>query len=118
MLRVVILAGLLVGTTGCAKDDVDAARKKMQEDRRATPGGHGTDAPMGGSPSVGSSGPTDGAEIPLKTTGLGSAAELQRELAKLQDPRAAEQFERAFRLTFTSDASKRDYHEAERLLRP
>ena len=124
MLFAMIVAGILHGFVGCAKDDVEEARKKMQE------GQPGADAPMGtnphagmnphsgtmSAPGVGSSGPTDGAEIPLKTTGLGSAAELTRALAKLEDSRAAAHFEQAFRLTFTSDPAKRNYHEAEELL--
>jgi tetratricopeptide (TPR) repeat protein len=119
MLGAMLLAGILHGFVGCAKDDVEEARKKMQQGQQEQPGVNPHEAsPHGGMamPGVGSSGPTDGAEVPLKTTGLSSAAELQRELAKLQDPRAAAHFEQAFRLTFTSDPAKRDYHEAERLL--
>ena len=84
----------------------------MQAGQPSTNPHEGTTA----APRVGSSGPTDGAEIPLKLTGLGSAAELKREAAKLQDARAAAHFEQAYRLTFTSDPTKRDYHTAEQLL--
>ena len=112
MLFALIIAGILHGFVGCAKDDVEEARKKMQEGQAETNPHAGTMP----APKVGSSGPNDGAEIPLKTTGLGSAAELTREVAKLQDARAAAHFEQAFRLTFTSDPAKRNYHEAEQLL--
>jgi len=127
LMCVAVLAGMLPGLIGCAKDDVEEARKKMQqgqtEGMAQGDSPHGT-MPPGGSPhggmpgmGVGSSGPNDGADVPLKMTGLGSAAELQRELAKLQDERVAAHFEQAYRLTFTSDPMKRDYHTAETLLK-
>lgn len=126
LMCIAVLAGMLPGLIGCAKDDVEEARKKMQEGQTegmAQGSPHGT-MPPGGSPhggtppaGVGSSGPNDGAPVPLKTAGLGSAAELERELGKLQDERAAAHFEEAFRLTFTSDPMKRDYQTAETLLK-
>lgn len=63
-------------------------------------------------------GPTDGEAVPLKLTGVGSAAELQREKAKLTDEAARLDFERAFRLTFTTERSLRDYARAHDLLQP
>jgi hypothetical protein len=76
----------------------------------AAPSG-GMDAGMGG-PAVAS----DGAPIPLKVSGIGGAKELERELAKLKDTHAKQHFERAYRLTFTSDRSQRDYAGARDLL--
>jgi tetratricopeptide (TPR) repeat protein len=102
---------LVVLHAGCAKDNVEEARKR----------GAGGDSPHSGMPGLGgglgnSTDPTDGNVIPLKLTGLGSAAELQREVAKLKDENDAATFERAFRLTFTSDKMKRGYSEASKLL--
>ena len=123
---VVLVLAILAG---CAKDDVEEARERMRESGGNPPAGQAADPhagmanPHGGgmaSPHGGgmgaTGGPSDGNEIPLKTTGNGSAAELERELAKLQDPQVAAHFERAFRLTFSSDPQKRDYQEAEGLL--
>jgi hypothetical protein len=145
-----LVAGQACLYAGCAKDDVEEARKKMSAQGGAQAPGAGQEAggdmahgggsapgeptgmppghpPMGGGgmgggmgrgPMMGSSGPTDGNAVPLKLTGLGSAAELQRELAKLTDKQAAAHFEQAFRLTFCSDATKRDYAGAASLLEP
>lgn len=125
-------AGLTLAVlhAGCSKDSVEEARKQG-----ATAGGAGDGAAphdgtgMGGGsphasmPGVGGSlgnttDPNDGNAIPLKLTGLGSAAELGRELVKLQGHEDAAAFERAFRLTFTSDKNKRGYSEAAALLAP
>ena len=126
------MAGLVsvVLSAGCAKDDVEEARKRgagsetggsapstgsgsPQGDMPGMAGG----SPHGGMPSLGGSlgnttDPNDGNALPLKLTGLGSAAELQREVAKLKDKNEAAAFEHAFRLTFTSDKMKRGYREA------
>src|SRR5262245_52986460 len=104
-----LCAGVLLFSAACAKDDVEEARKRMEANRGAAPndavhGGvpaaspHGAGGPGGQAPNMGSSGPTDTDPLPLKTTGLNSAAELARDLPKLGDPDAALQFERAFRL--------------------
>lgn len=110
-------AGILLGASACAKDDVEEARKGMEANRPASPDAAppGAGAPAA-PPSMGSTGPTDNDPLPLKTTGLNSAAELSRDLPKLGDPQAAVQFERAFRLTFAADATKRDYRVADRML--
>jgi tetratricopeptide (TPR) repeat protein len=156
-----VLAGQACLFAGCAKDDVEEARKKMAAQGNAqTPGqgsqpgggmamgggqpagGMGGGAPgsqpgalppghppmgggmgsgmggMGGSPAMGSTGPTDANPLPLKLTGANSAAELQRDLAKLSDKQQAAHFEQAFRLTFCADATKRNYADAEALLEP
>jgi tetratricopeptide (TPR) repeat protein len=107
------MAWAALQAAGCAKDDVEEARRQMRE-RGAT----GT-APAPGSGSMtGAPAATDGDAVPLKQTGVGSAAELQREMAKLQDKQAAAHFERAFRLTFTTDTAQRDYASARELLLP
>ena len=141
-----VLAGQACLYAGCAKDDVEEARKQMSAQGGAQTPGAGTEAGggmahgggatpgsppggmppghppmgggMGGAPMMGSAGPTDGNAVPLKLTGLGSAAELNRELGKLSDKQAAAHFDQAFRLTFCSDASKRDYAGAVSLLEP
>lgn len=63
-----------------------------------------------------SNAPTDGNAIPLKQSGVGGATELQREKAALPDAAGANDFERAFRLTFTTDRTQRDYSTARELL--
>jgi hypothetical protein len=145
---VAVLAGQACLYAGCAKDDVEEARKKMSsqggtqtpspgteaggamaQGGGTPPGGAGGMPPGhpgmgsggmggGGNPMMGSTGPTDGNELPLKLTGLSSAAELKRELAKLSDKQQAAHFEQAFRLTFCADASKRNYSDAATLLEP
>lgn len=70
---------------------------------------------MGGMNTDAAAEENDGDALPLKLTGLGSATELKHELPKLADPAAARDFERAFRLTFTSDRTKRGYAEASEL---
>jgi tetratricopeptide (TPR) repeat protein len=130
LLCFILGAGTLGGLAGCSKDDVDAAREKMAREKStptpdqapASPHGSMGDAgsapgaPMAGAPNMGSNGPNDGNAVPLKLTGLGSAAELNREMAKLTDKVQAAHFESAFRLTFSSDMSKRDYQQAEELV--
>ncbi len=129
------LRALLVGCVviaGCAQDDVEAARKKMAKEGAhvATPspaphgGPAGSAGGPGGAPHSGAgggmgmdvSGPTDGNAIPLKLTGSGSAEELQRALGRLSDASHAADFERAFRLTFTTVREQRDYGTARGLL--
>jgi tetratricopeptide (TPR) repeat protein len=103
----------------CAKDDVEEARKRMAQ----TPGAGAPatppvlpPSPHGGAPPGETTVATDGNALPLKQAGVGSAAELQRELPKLADAAAAASFEQAFRLTFTSNPALRDYPAARALL--
>src|SRR5262249_24202876 len=108
-------------SAGCAKDDVDEARKggSSSTAQTATPPAAASQqaAPISGAPpAADATVADDGNALPLKLTGNGSAAELKRELTKLTDPAAAARFERAFRLTFTSDHAKRGYAEARDLL--
>lgn len=121
------LAAEVALLAGCSKDDVEEARKRMASGQQPPASGQpATPAPgggapmggagMGGAPMMGSDGPNDGNAIPLKSTGNNSAAELKRELTKLSDKAAAERFESAFRLTFSSDMTKRDYRHAQELL--
>jgi len=122
-----IVAMLVVG---CAKKDVEKARERMQKEGSApetagkppeNPHG-GMSDPHAGIPGMGGMGDagdvaTDGKPIPLKLTGNGGAAELARELAKIEDADVAQKFERAFRLTFSTDRAQRDYDAARELLR-
>jgi hypothetical protein len=50
--------------------------------------------------------------FPLKLTGIGSKAELDRALAKIDDPAVKAQFEHGFRGCFTNDRSARAYADA------
>lgn len=108
-----VLASATMLLAGCAKDDVEEARKQMRER-----GASGTAPAPGGGSMAGAPAATDGNAIPLKQTGVGSATELQREMARLQDKQAAAHFERAFRFTFTTDTAQRDYASARELLLP
>ncbi len=59
-------------------------------------------------------GPVEEGKVrPLKLTGLNSVEELKRGLAKLSDPQSKQLFEDAFRTTFSSDQSSRNYAQAE-----
>ncbi len=90
--RWILAAAAIAILAGCAKKD------------------SGDAAPQAGRPGAGAASvPTDGHAVPLKQTGLGSASELQRELRKLSNATAAATFETAFRQTFTTDKSQRDY---------
>ena len=55
----------------------------------------------------------EGKPLPLKLSGLNSAEELDRALARLGDAGAKRLFEEAFRETFTADQSGRNYADAE-----
>jgi len=61
---------------------------------------------------VGDPGEVDGAEVPLRKTGLGSAAELQKALAQVQGDEAKRRFEEAFRWTFSVDKGLRQVEKA------
>jgi hypothetical protein len=83
-----------------------------------------TTSPGGSAPDMTSSGAaapapaTGGAsELPLSSTGLGSAAELAKALSHLDDSDARRVFEEAFRLTFTSQRDSRDFKRANELFR-
>jgi tetratricopeptide (TPR) repeat protein len=54
----------------------------------------------------------DWAALPLKAEGIGSEAELDRALAKLEDGAARAQFEKGFRGCFVTDRARRDYASA------
>ena len=127
-LNVALILAMGVAFLGCAKDDVEEARKRMAREAAGKPPTDNAPAPgaadpnpHAGMPAAGAvptatDVPTDGAPVPLKQTGLGSGVELKRELAKLANPQQAAQFETAFRLTFTSDMQKRDYRQAQQIL--
>ena len=55
----------------------------------------------------------EGNTRPLKLTGLNSVEELKRGLSTLSDPQSKQMFEEAFRMTFSSDQSSRNYAQAE-----
>jgi tetratricopeptide (TPR) repeat protein len=54
----------------------------------------------------------DGSPLPLKAEGIGSQAELDRALAKLDDDEARAQFEQGFRSCFVTDRARRSYGSA------
>jgi tetratricopeptide (TPR) repeat protein len=51
-------------------------------------------------------------KMALKLTGIGSKAELDRALAKIDDPEARSQFEMGFRACFVRDSGLRQYRQA------
>jgi hypothetical protein len=63
---------------------------------------------MGGHGMVAEPSETDGNPLPLRKSGLGSADELAKALARVKGDDARKTFEEAFRLTFSADKSKRD----------
>ncbi len=83
------------------------ARQAGQRRDRELPKDH---PPMGAGspPAPGPDVPTDGEAIPLKLTGIGSAAELERAYAKLQDPALRKSLEKGFRYTFSPKTQFRD----------
>lgn len=125
-LRILEIAALAcwVLQAGCSKDSGEEARQHgtaSEAGRESAPPDGAGGSPHGSMPALGGSlgsttEPTDGNALPLKLTGLGSAAELQRELGKLKSKDDAAAFERAFRLTFTTDNAQRGYGEAGDLL--
>jgi tetratricopeptide (TPR) repeat protein len=126
-LHAALVCSLGAGLASCAKDDVEEARKRMGREAATPPPASTAPAPgasphggmpPGGAPPMATNVPTDGALVPLKQSGLGSAVELKRELAKLGNEQQAAQFETAFRLTFTADPQKRDYRQAQQILEP
>ena len=56
--------------------------------------------------------PVDPSTLPLKATGSGSLAELERGRAATKVAEAAAVYDKGFRLTFTSDQGSRDYEQA------
>lgn len=68
-----------------------------------------TSAPPAPPPSAGVE---TGVDLPLKLTGIGSKAELDRELTRISDPAIQSEFERGFRGSFVTDRSKRRYDTA------
>lgn len=113
---------LAFAVVGCGKDDAEEQRQRMAASEDPHHGG-ATAMPPSSSPHAGApmgmnapAGPDDGQPVPLKQTGIGSAAELQRELPHLGDAEAAAKFDSAFRLTFSSDPTKRDFVIARRML--
>jgi len=61
---------------------------------------------------------SDGAEVPLRKQGLGSAEELGRALARIPDEADRKAFEDGFRATFSTDKSKRDIGRAKAAIEP
>jgi tetratricopeptide (TPR) repeat protein len=55
----------------------------------------------------------EGKVRPLKLKGLNSVEELNRGLAKFSDSKSKQLFEDAFRMTFTTEQSSRNYAQAE-----
>jgi tetratricopeptide (TPR) repeat protein len=102
-----------------------AACGKKEEGRRVEtaeqgmPGGQGASGLPEGHPPIdgGTMGgaPVDPSALPLKETGSGSLAELERGRAATKNAEAAAAYEKGFRLTFTSDQGGRDYEQARTL---
>jgi tetratricopeptide (TPR) repeat protein len=104
---ITILAAAALTAAGCGGGKLPENKKG---ETTALPEGHppiNGSAPMMGT--LGSEGPTDDNPLPLKLTGLNSAAELKRDMERTDNAEAREAFEEGYRKTFTADPSKRDY---------
>lgn len=105
------LMGLLLGVAvvtwvGCGGGQLEESAENQ------TPAAESSDPHAGlnmGGGALGSSGPTDEHALPLKLTGLNSAAELKAGMEATQNEEARTFYEAGFRKTFTADAAKRDY---------
>jgi len=98
-----LLAAALLVLSGCEKTGT-TNDKAGTPPVAAKPGGQPPMAGMGAP-----EGPTDGNEVALKLTGSNSAEELNRALARLDDPALKTDFETAYRHTFSFQKAQRNY---------
>jgi len=75
-------------------------------------GTEGTPTPIAHARPPAAAGTEAGSSLPLKAEGIGSQAELDRALAKLDDDMVRAQFEMGFRSCFVTDRSLRNYPSA------
>jgi hypothetical protein len=110
-----ITCGVLVGCGGGDKPPLPGSEKAASgaetsvssKDTRVT-----ADLPPGHPPT----GTEPGQPTPLKPTGIGSEAELDRAMAKLTSDADKVLFERAFRQSFTTSRGERDYAAAKQAM--
>jgi tetratricopeptide (TPR) repeat protein len=114
----VLLLLLILSTGGCER--ADEGRRVDTASRRPA---HGSGSAAPGHPAPGQAGtgdardphaglaaaPVDPATLPLKETGSGSLAELERGRSGTRNAQAADCFARGFRQIFSSDVEKRNY---------
>jgi hypothetical protein len=108
-----ITCGVLVGCGGGDKTPLPGSEKAASsagtsvssKDTRVT-----ADLPPGHPPT----GTEPGQPTPLKPTGIGSEAELDRAMAKLTSDADKVLFERAFRQSFTTSRGERDEYQTHR----
>jgi tetratricopeptide (TPR) repeat protein len=119
--RLLILLGLGAAlallAVACGKKDEGRRVETPAQDMSGGPGASGG-LPEGHPPIDGSTPggtPVDPSALPLKETGSGSLAELERGRAATKVAEAAAAYDKAFRLTFTSDQNGRDYEQARTL---
>ena len=107
-----LVSALLIPAVGCQKAEKTAEKTPAGQ----MPADHPPmDAPFAKGMQD-AQGPTDGAEVALIVSGNNSAEEMNRALAKLDDPEAKKDYEMAFRYTFSAKQSQRNYPEAQRLV--
>ncbi len=126
-LFILVSLGLVIGCSSNKKQNVkvkkvnisgglkgEAPAKPVAKKQPTMPPGHGN---MAASPHGLMQ--TDGGNPPLKKFGMGSAKELNDHLKGCveDDPKAKEAVEKAFRLAFTVDRSKRDLKQATTLFK-
>ncbi len=106
---------LALGPVACQKSGDEGRRVESAPAGSEAGGTPGSAALPEGHPPIGGGEPVDPSTVPMKETGSGSLAELERGRAATQVAEAAAAYDQGFRLTFTSDQSKRDYVQAREL---
>lgn len=121
VILLVLGAALALLAAGCGKKEegrrVEAPAQGMSGGQGASSGLPEGHPPIDGSTPSGT--PVDPTALPLKATGAGSVAELERGRAATKNAEAAAAYEQGFRLTFTtaSDPAERAYPQARELFK-
>jgi len=112
-LLVLVLVLVLTLPVACSRKDEGRRIDTSASSSKSNPhGGTPMSREPGGAmpnPHAGMAAPVDPATLPMKETGSGGLAELERGRKATQSPEAAEAFASGFRLTFTTDQTRRDY---------
>jgi hypothetical protein len=114
-LLVTLCVAVALAAASCGKKDEGRRVETPAGDMSGGPGGglpEGHPPIDGGMPG---GAPVDPSALPLKETGSGSLAELERGRAATKVAEAAAAYDKGFRLTFTSDQNGRDYEQARTL---
>lgn len=109
--RLVPVLAVLFLVAGCEKAPKETAQKPAPPPTgQGMPPNH---PPMGSAPMMKDlEGPLDDNALPLRQTGLSSAAELNRDRAGLTDYAIQQSYEQAYRFSFCARMAQRDYSQA------